>query len=259
MRRVTLLAAIALAGCPGRIQYPECKTDPDCADHGQVCMAGFCKECRDDSNCAAHPDRPVCRDALCVAKPQCTRNDDCAGGMKCAQEKCVPECTAETAAQDCGPGRKCISGRCAAEEACLTDADCGTGRACVDKVCKGDVLAGRTGRLGDCDLKPVFFGFDDATLGAEARKQLDDDFGCLQRGTFSHLLVAGHTDERGTTEYNLALGERRAAAVKKYLAGLGVEAKNLKTVSFGKERPADPGHDETAWSRNRRTELTPKQ
>src|SRR5437660_1211974 len=126
MRR-PLLLLWALAACTPKLQYPECKTDPDCAGHGQVCITGFCKECRDDSNCKG--DRPVCRDALCVAKPQCAKNEDCTAGLKCASEKCVPECSEETAAQDCGQGRKCVAGRCAAEEACLADADCGAGKA----------------------------------------------------------------------------------------------------------------------------------
>jgi len=256
MRKVLFL--IALAACTPKPQYPECKTDPDCAEHGQVCIAGFCKECRDDSNCAGNPDKPVCRDAICAAKAQCAKNEDCAAGLKCAQEKCVPECSEESAAQDCGQGKRCIAGRCAAEEACLVDADCKSGKACVDRVCKEQVLASQTGRLGDCDMRAIHFGFDDATLDKDARKQLDIDFSCLQKAEFRRLRLEGHTDERGTTEYNLALGERRADAVKKYLAGLGIESRRLKAISFGKERPADPGHDEAAWTRNRRVELAPE-
>jgi peptidoglycan-associated lipoprotein len=67
--------------------------------------------------------------------------------------------------------------------------------------------------------------------------------------------VEGHTDERGTTEYNLALGERRATAVKSYLTSLGIEAGRLVTISYGKERPADSGHSEAAWAMNRRVEF----
>ena len=82
MRPIVLVCfALAMAACPGRVQYPECKTDGDCAEHGQVCINGFCKECRDDSNCASHPDRPVCRDAICVAKRQCAKSEDCGPGF----------------------------------------------------------------------------------------------------------------------------------------------------------------------------------
>ena len=260
MRRLALLALAALlAGCPAKLQYPECKLDTDCADHGQVCINGFCKECREDANCAvAKPDKPVCKDAVCVAKAQCAKPEDCAAGQKCSADgKCVAECAPETAAQDCG-GKKCIAGRCAAEEECLADADCGDGRACVDKVCKaqGGVMQNQSSqKLGDCEVKAISFGFDDATLSPDARRQLDADFDCLSKSTWRRAIVSGHTDERGTTEYNLALGERRAEAVKKYLVQLGADAHRLKAISYGKERPADPGHDESAWAKNRRVEL----
>src|SRR5258708_20038594 len=99
MRRAPLFFLIVgLWACP-RVQYPECKTDEQCKDHGQVCMGGFCKECRDDSNCADKLDRPVCRDALCSARPQGASNKDCPAGQKCAQEKCLPQCPEETPAQ----------------------------------------------------------------------------------------------------------------------------------------------------------------
>jgi len=251
MRKALLVfMAVVAAGCP-KPQYPECKTDPDCADHGQVCINGFCRECREDSNCATHPDRPLCRDAVCVAKAQCARNEECGQGMKCAQGKCVPECAADA---DCGPGGKCAQGRCVRDEKCSADADCPKGKACSDGVCRAqDAPGGRTG--GACDLKPIYFGYDDATLAPEARKALDATFQCLQRTRFRRLVIAGHTDERGTTEYNLALGERRADAVRKYLVQLGADPSKLKTISYGKERPANPGHDEAAYAKNRRVEI----
>ena len=257
MRRVLLLS-LALLACTPKPQYPECRTDEECKDHGQVCLAGFCKECRDDASCPAA--KPVCRDALCIAKPECAASKDCPAGQKCAGEKCVPECAEATAAQDCA-GKRCLEGRCAAEEECLADADCGDGKACVNSRCKaqGDVLKNRlSDQVGDCTVKAIFFGFDEATLSQDARKALDEDWECLQKTPFRRLLLSGHTDERGTTEYNLALGERRADAVKKYLSGLGAEARKLKAISYGKERPADAGHDDAAFSRNRRVELLPE-
>jgi peptidoglycan-associated lipoprotein len=263
-RRSFALLAIAalLAACPSKPTYPECKIDQDCADHGQVCANGFCRECREDANCASKPDKPVCKDAICTAKPQCAKAADCGAGQKCTPEgKCAAECTAETAAQDCGQGKKCVAGRCA-EEPCLADADCGEGRACVDKVCKsqdGVLRPGGSQKVGDCELKAVYFGFDDATISPEGRKQLDAAFQCLQQAAFRRAVLSGHTDERGTTEYNLALGERRAGAVRKYLVGLGADASRLKAISYGKERPADPGHDEAAWAHNRRVEIVAEQ
>jgi peptidoglycan-associated lipoprotein len=265
MRDTLALIAVAalLAGCPSKPNYPECKIDQDCAEHGQVCLNGFCKECREDANCAAKPGKSLCKNAICVEKQQCATRAECQAGEKCSPAgKCVPECTVGSAAQDCAPGHKCISGRCAAEEECLADADCTSGGACVDKVCKaqGSVMnPSGAQKLGACELKAVLFGFDDATLTPESRKQLDADFQCLKEAIFRRAVVSGHTDERGTTEYNLALGERRAGAVKKYLVDLGLEAARVKAISYGKERPVDPGHDEAAWARNRRVEIGTEQ
>jgi peptidoglycan-associated lipoprotein len=244
------------------VKYPECKVDEECKDHAQVCINGFCKECRDDSQCAARGTAPmICRDNACAPKPQCTSNKECAAGQKCAQEKCVPECTEATAAQDCGAGKKCFSGRCAAEEDCLADADCGEGKACVQQRCvaQGGLLESKESRAhGDCELKTIRFGYDEAVLSRESRAGLDQDWQCLQKSPFKRLLLTGHTDERGTTEYNLALGARRAEAVKKYLVDLGADTRALKALSYGKERPIDPGHTDAAWSKNRRVELIPE-
>lgn len=260
MRSRALLLALAasLLACPGKVKYPECKVDEDCKEHTQVCIQGTCRQCRDDAQCLS---AEVCKDNACAPKAQCTSNKECAAGQKCAQEKCVPECAEATAEQDCGAGRKCFSGRCAAEEDCLADNDCGEGKACVQQRCvaQGDLLASKGARtLGNCEVKAIYFGFDEAVLSADSRQALEQDAQCLQAAKFRRLVLTGHTDERGTTEYNLALGARRAESVKKYLAGLGVEAGKIKTVSYGKERPADNGHDESAWGRNRRVELIPE-
>src|SRR5260370_18989793 len=248
MRRAPLFfLVVGLWACP-RVQYPECKTDEQCKDHGQVCMGGFCKECREDSTRADKLDRPVCRDALWGEGPQCAWNKDCPAGQKCAQEKCLPECTEETAAQDCGKGKKCSGGRCAAEEACLADADCGEGKACVNKLCKAQaLLATQSSRLlGNCEVKAVYFGFDEATLAPETRKQLDSDWECLQTTPLRRVVLAGHPEHRATPEGNLALGMRRAGAVKKYLAGLGADTSRLKAISYGKQPHAAPAHNQAA-------------
>jgi peptidoglycan-associated lipoprotein len=241
------------AACPSRPTYPECKLDEDCAQHGQVCASGFCRECRDDASCATVPGRPLCRDAVCVAKPECAADADCGSGRRCAQNKCVAECAEP---KDCAAGKTCTNGRCA-EARCSSDADCTEGSACVDGACRQESLGPQgTHQFGSCKLAPVTFGFDDANLTAEARQALSDVWQCLQHTSYRRVLLTGHTDERGTTEYNLALGERRADAVKKYLLGLGADARRLKTASFGKERPLDLGHDDAAWARNRRVELS---
>jgi peptidoglycan-associated lipoprotein len=98
----------------------------------------------------------------------------------------------------------------------------------------------------------IQFGYDKYDLEPRAREILAEKAFFLKKYPTARIVIEGHCDERGTSEYNLALGERRANAVKQYLAHLGVAENRISTVSYGKERPLDPGHNEAAWSRNRR-------
>jgi len=101
-------------------------------------------------------------------------------------------------------------------------------------------------------LKPVFFALDSADLDDTGRMIATANADLLRRNPTWIVTIEGHCDERGTPEYNLALGERRAAAVKTYLASLGIPADRVRTVSYGKEFPFNPGHTEDAWAQNRR-------
>lgn len=101
-------------------------------------------------------------------------------------------------------------------------------------------------------LQPAFFDYDSAELSAAARTVLDANAATLRKYTTWVITVEGHCDERGTAEYNSALGERRAAAARTYLVSLGIPAERLGVVSYGKEFPFDPGHTESAWAKNRR-------
>jgi peptidoglycan-associated lipoprotein len=101
-------------------------------------------------------------------------------------------------------------------------------------------------------IKPVFFEYDSSDITAEAKGILDANAGALKKYPTWTITIEGHSDERGTAEYNLALGERRAVAARAYLVSLGIPGDRLRTVSYGKEFPFDPGHDDTAWSKNRR-------
>jgi peptidoglycan-associated lipoprotein len=98
----------------------------------------------------------------------------------------------------------------------------------------------------------VFFDFNESDLKPEARATLDRQAAWLKKYPSVNATIEGHCDERGTREYNLALGERRATAVKNYLVADGVGADRLKTISYGKERPAVLGSNEAAWAQNRR-------
>lgn len=100
----------------------------------------------------------------------------------------------------------------------------------------------------------VFFNFDSASLSPKAQDELKQiaSFIKSNKSDIHGITIEGHCDERGTREYNLALGERRAVAAKKYLVGMGIKANTISTISYGKERPVDPAHNEAAWAKNRR-------
>lgn len=104
----------------------------------------------------------------------------------------------------------------------------------------------------DSPLKPLFFGLDSSEVDAEGQLVLQANAAVLKQFPTWQITIEGHCDERGTAEYNLALGERRALAARTYLVSLGIPADKVKTVSYGKEFPFDAGHDEAAWTKNRR-------
>jgi len=113
----------------------------------------------------------------------------------------------------------------------------------------------RVGNVDGCGDLTIYFDFDRSNLRREARSALDDQMACLQEGA-GELRVEGHADERGTVDYNLQLGQRRAEAVKQYLVRNGVAASRVNTVSYGEERPAVRGFGESAWAKNRRAEIS---
>lgn len=104
-------------------------------------------------------------------------------------------------------------------------------------------------------LRDAFFGFDASTLDADAREALTASARWLRDNPQYRILVEGHCDERGTSQYNLALGERRAQTARDYLVQSGVAAHRIRITSFGEERPFDSGSNESAWARNRRAHL----
>jgi peptidoglycan-associated lipoprotein len=106
--------------------------------------------------------------------------------------------------------------------------------------------------LSSGDFQPAFFDFDSYTLRDDARSALDSNARLLRDNATVRIVIEGHCDERGTAEYNQALGERRAQAARSYLEQAGITGDRLQVVSYGKERPFDPGHDEAAWAKNRR-------
>lgn len=110
-------------------------------------------------------------------------------------------------------------------------------------------------RAPNKSLAIIHFDFDQYTLSPSAREILGDNASQITQYKDARIVIEGHCDERGTTEYNLGLGEKRASSAYKYLVDLGVESSRLKPVSYGEEKPMDEGHNENAWAQNRRVEF----
>jgi peptidoglycan-associated lipoprotein len=240
------LTALLLAGCPAK--EGECKTTDDCKGQekyaSDTCVEGKCVECGGDTDCKAGFQ---CKANTCQPKPECSASADCGTGKLCQNQKCVPGCTADSG---CGGG-KCVAGQCkSATGSCNSSADCASGQSCQNGYCTVPMSQ----ESGTCQLKRVNFGFNESSLDGTAEATLKEDADCIQKRKIA-VTLEGNADERGTEEYNLHLGERRAASTKKYLQTLGVEASKLKTISYGKERPVNQGHDEAAWAENRRVDI----
>lgn len=105
------------------------------------------------------------------------------------------------------------------------------------------------------ELRTVYFAFDSAALTPDAMEILAGNAEWIKRHENATIQIEGHCDERGSTEYNINLGQRRADSVREYLVRLGVSPDRMTTISYGEERPVEPGHDESAWSQNRRAQF----
>lgn len=107
-------------------------------------------------------------------------------------------------------------------------------------------------------VKDIYFDFDKSNIRPDAREVLKANADYFLKNGAAAIVIEGNCDERGTAEYNMALGQRRAQEAKKYLVNLGVKGSAIKTISYGKERPVDPGHNEEAWAKNRRDHFVVK-
>jgi len=105
------------------------------------------------------------------------------------------------------------------------------------------------------ELERVYFGFDSTQATQDSQDAIEHDVKVLQENPETRVEIQGHADERGTTEYNLALGQRRAESIKDKMTAMGISGSRLMTISYGEERPLVDGHNEVAWSQNRRVEF----
>ncbi len=117
---------------------------------------------------------------------------------------------------------------------------------------------GRESRQPVVMLKDVYFDFDRYSIRPEDVQILKGDYAWFAANPGKRVMIEGNCDERGSIEYNLVLGQKRADAAKDFLIRLGVQSNSLKTISYGKEKPVDPGHDEQAWAKNRRDHIEPE-
>lgn len=105
------------------------------------------------------------------------------------------------------------------------------------------------------EFRTIYFDFDKYNLRSDAKRDLNHNVEVMQKHSDWNVLIEGHCDERGTVEYNLALGEKRARAARDYLISMGIDAARIEIISYGKERPVAMGHNEAAWAKNRRGEF----
>ncbi len=257
-----IMAALSLTlfGCPKPPKYPACKTDEHCTakvngnDKDEYCVQEQCQECIETSHCA---DGYECNGGRCDAKPECTADDQCAENQLCESEKCVDvDCTTD---DDCGAGEKCDSGKCIAS-GCTSDQECGAGMVCES----GDCVEGDNNPISaECRdssgsgvaLQSVSFNFNTAELTIDTQGLLDRNAECIKQIPSITLTIEGHCDERGTQEYNLALGEKRANSVRRYLQNLGIDVSGIRTVSKGKNEPVCRQSTESCFEKNRRVEF----
>jgi peptidoglycan-associated lipoprotein len=122
----------------------------------------------------------------------------------------------------------------------------------IETVAFSDEPSIRVDSESEEELKTIYFAFDKSELEKDSLETLKENADYLMRNRKFNVVVEGHTDNRGTTEYNLSLGQRRALKVKEYYVQLGILPNRVATISYGKEKPVDPENNEAAWSRNRR-------
>lgn len=186
--------------------------------------------------------------------PNCDNEEQCHEGEFCVNGRCQ-DCRDDS---QCPRGQMCEQGACEAIPGwCDNDSQCGTDEECVDNHCRPrpvQAVEETPPPPQECQLQPAYFAFDENTLDDAARQALEADARCVQERSIQALTVTGMCDPRGTEEYNMALGDRRARAARDHLQRLGVERRRMQTRSVGEEQAT--GQDEYGWSRDRRADVT---
>ncbi|MBN1655838.1 MAG: OmpA family protein [Deltaproteobacteria bacterium] len=185
--------------------------------------------------------------------PECDVDEDCHENEFCVNGMCQ-QCRDDG---DCPTGQSCASGRCEPiENFCSTSSDCGEDEECRANRCVKKEQAATPYEPVEtktaCSLRSVYFDFDSSDLKPQSKEELSQNAQCIREENAPSVHLTGLTDPRGTEEYNLALGERRASSAKKYLESLGIEA-NISHSSMGEEMAK--GTDEATWATDRRVDF----
>jgi len=236
-------AAVAIASCSP--DYPSCETDKDCHEK-EFCVERKCQQCRDSKDC---PAGQSCNAGKCERIPgYCRNKSECPAGQECIANKCKA-CATD---RECPSGTYCVKGACSSKKACKTEDDCAQNEDCVNGFCVAERVV-TPPPPKECTLEPVYFDFNESALTTEATSRLAQDAECLKKVGRAATLV-GHTDPRGTQEYNLALSERRAQSVRDHLGRLGLDGTKLSILPRGSLDAK--GTDEPSWAQDRRVDFT---
>ncbi len=188
--------------------------------------------------------------------PACDDDDDCKEKEFCVNKRCQL-CRDD---RDCGQGKQCNQGRCDDIPGfCRSSAECAPGENCLGNRCQKPVSSessesGAGDASGICNFESIYFEFDSSTIVPEARSHIEKNIECARKKNITGLHMTGHTDPRGTEEYNLALGDRRAQGVRGVVTSLGMDPNKVTVSSMGEEMAQ--GTDESGWSKDRRVEFS---
>ena len=237
-----LTVAFLGTGCPDK--YPSCETDKDCKPK-EFCVANKCQQCRDSNDC---PAGQACKTGKCEPVPgYCRSKADCPANQECIASKCKA-CAND---KECPGGQHCVKGACTAKKPCKSDNDCPQDEDCINGFCTKEKAPPPPST--QCTLDAVFFDFNESALTTEATATLARDADCLKKVGRAVTLV-GHTDPRGTQEYNLALSEKRAQSVRDHLGRLGVDGTKVSVLPRGSLDAK--GTDEPSWAQDRRVDFS---